>query len=65
MTHGANETLSFNQYGKRRSLKDAAIVAFLVIVLGAFVAQIARAPSSHPSSGSETAAVECQPAQRC
>ena len=31
---------------RRHALKDAAVVAFLAVVLGAFVVQIARAPGA-------------------
>jgi hypothetical protein len=38
-------TLNLGTIGKGRSIRDAALVAFLAILLGAFVAEISGAPS--------------------
>jgi hypothetical protein len=57
MTRNSNSTLTFKQIGKGRSLKDAFVVAFLAIVLGAFVAQISTShKADSPSQPYATAA---------
>jgi hypothetical protein len=50
MTRNSNATLTFKQIGKGRGLKDAFLVAFLAIVLGAFVAQISTSHKSASAS---------------
>jgi hypothetical protein len=41
-----NPTLDFGTIGKGRGWKDAFVVAFLAIVLGAFVARISSSPKA-------------------
>jgi hypothetical protein len=48
MTRDSNQ--NFGSIGKGRSFKDAFVVAFLAIVLGAFVAQISSTPKQSPGS---------------
>jgi len=63
MTRNSNSTLTFKQIGKGRSLKDAFVVAFLAIVLGAFVAQIStsqKAPSASQPYATAASAVASQ-----
>ena len=50
MTRNSNSTLTFKQIGKGRSLKDTFVVAFLAIVLGAFVAQISTSHKATSAS---------------
>jgi len=50
MTTQTTKTLDFPTIGKGRGWKDAFVVTFLAIVLGAFVAQIASPPSVTPRS---------------
>jgi hypothetical protein len=50
MTRTSNQTLNFKPIGKGRGLKDAFVVAFLAIVLGAFVAQISTSHKAASAS---------------
>ena len=56
MTTQTTKTLDFPTIGKGRGWKDAFVVTFLAIVLGAFVAQISSAPT-HSSGSQPMAAV--------
>jgi hypothetical protein len=49
---------------RSHGLRDLAVVAFLAIVLGSFVAQIASAPSSARTAPVPTAAACVAPAAR-
>jgi hypothetical protein len=57
MTTQTRQTLHFPEIDRRRGWKDAFVVGFLAIVLGAFVAQIAS-PPSHAPARSPVAAAE-------
>ena len=50
MTTPTTQTLNFGNPGKGRGWKDAFVVSFLAIVLGAFVAQISSTPRNAPGS---------------
>jgi hypothetical protein len=56
MTTQTRQTLHFPEIDRRRGWKDAFVVGFLAIVLGAFVAQIASAPSHVPARSPVAAA---------
>jgi hypothetical protein len=61
MTNHANETSLRFIAPRRHVLRDVALVASLLVVLGAFVAQISSAPSSSrqaptPSASAQTSA---------
>jgi len=45
-----NKPLNLGNIGKGRSLKDALVVAFLAVLLGAFVAQISSTPGTSSAS---------------
>jgi hypothetical protein len=51
----ANETSLHISAPRRHGLRDLGLVAFLVVVLGAFVAQITSAPSSSRQAPTPTA----------
>ncbi|HVP65987.1 MAG TPA: hypothetical protein VMT17_01865 [Anaeromyxobacteraceae bacterium] len=53
----ANSTPLHISPPRRHALRDAAVVAFLVVVLGAFLAQIASAPRSPGAAPAAAAAV--------
>jgi hypothetical protein len=59
MTTQTSKTLNFGSPGKGRGWKDAFVVSFLAIVLGAFVAQISTshrtAPPSQPVAAAASA----------
>ena len=57
MTTQTSKPLNFGNPGKGRGWKDAFVVSFLAIVLGAFVTQISAAPTR--SSGSQPVASAC------
>ena len=57
MTTQTKQTLNFPVISRGRGWKDAFVVTFLVVVLGAFVAQIASSPGNAPSSSPVAAAV--------
>jgi hypothetical protein len=63
MTRNSNSTLTFKQIGKGRSLKDAFVVAFLAIVLGAFVAQISTSHKGASASQPYASAVSATASQ--
>jgi hypothetical protein len=49
MTQQTRQTLNFPEIGRGRGWKDAFVVTFLVVMLGAFVAQIGSSPRQGPS----------------
>ncbi len=51
MTRGTGDSLNFSYSGKGRIWKDAVLVVFLAVVLGAFAFQLVRGPSAprHPA----------------
>ena len=57
MTHGTEISIA---PPRRHGWKDAAVVAFLMIVLGAFVAQILKAPAPSQAHEQTAAAQTCQ-----
>jgi hypothetical protein len=70
MTIGTSETLSFSEYSRRR-LKGSSVVAFIAILLGAFllfqgafVAELGRTTGPAPSP-QPMAAAHCQAPSRC
>ena len=63
MTRNSNQTLNFGNIGKGRSLKDAFVVAFLAIVLGAFVAQISTSHRGASASQPYASAVSATASQ--
>jgi hypothetical protein len=48
MTTQTRQTLHFPEIDRKRGWKDAFVVGFLAVVLGAFVAQIASPPRLAP-----------------
>jgi len=62
MTTQTTTTLNFGNPGKGRGWKDAFVVSFLAIVLGAFVAQIASSPSPSRASPPVAATASATPA---
>jgi len=57
MTTQTKQTLNFPVSSRGRGWKDAFVITFLVVVLGAFVAQIASSPGNAPSGPPVAAAV--------
>jgi hypothetical protein len=56
-----NENPLHLNVGKGRAWKDLFVVTFLVVVLGAFVAQIASSPKHSPGSEPMTSAATVAP----
>jgi hypothetical protein len=57
MTNEPGKTLHFPEIDRSRGWKDLFVVTFLVVVLGAFVAQIASSPRVNSASPPVAAAV--------
>jgi hypothetical protein len=56
MTTRNQNSLHFGKLGKGRGWKDLFVVTFLVVVLGAFVAQISSSPTKAPAHSPVAAA---------
>ncbi len=57
MTNPISTTPDFGHLPRAHGLKDAAIVAFLLVLLGAFVAQLVSAPSPVDEHGPDQVAI--------
>ena len=56
MTRGTTESLNLSYSGKGRTWRDAVVVVFLAIVLGAFAFQLVRGPDATRSQPDELTA---------
>ena len=63
MTTRNESTLHFGNLGRGRGWKDLFVVTFLVVVLGAFVAQIATPPAKTPAPSPVAAAASAADAR--
>jgi hypothetical protein len=62
MTTQARQTLHFPEIDRKRGWKDAFVVGFLAVVLGAFVAQIASPPRQDQAGAPVAAAASASAA---